>query len=254
MKNALKIFNDYVKKYDLTDKEIMKKYHHSLRVMEIANKIATSLNLSEEEIELSTICGLFHDIARFYQWTKYHTFKDFSSIDHGDYGVVVLQENHLIEKLTKEKSKQEIILNSVKYHNKIEVPPMDNKLVLFINIIRDADKLDILKTQGIKMDDEKIILKEDLIASIFKKQVCSNQLIQTDTDKILKHLSWIFDLNFTYSYLYLKKNNIITNKFHLLELYGENKEINHLKNFIQENIYEKEKNLEVLEKRKVIIC
>ena len=50
MKNALKIFNDYVKKYDLTDKEIMKKYHHSLRVMEIANKIATSLNLSEEEI------------------------------------------------------------------------------------------------------------------------------------------------------------------------------------------------------------
>ena len=255
MKNTLKLFNDYVKNFDLTDEEIMKKYHHSFRVMEIANKIAKSLNLDEAEVELATVCGLFHDIARFYQWTEYHTFRDFSSIDHGDYGVIVLQENNFIQKIEKDKEKQEIILNSVKYHNKMEVPVVDNKIMMFINIVRDADKLDILKTQAIEMNDLKIIIKKELLMSILKKRMCPNDLIKTDTDRILRHLSWIFDLNFAYSYFYLKKNKIIENKFHLLELYGENKEITELKNFIQESFYSLEKeNRSIIKKEKVIIC
>ena len=91
--------------------------------------------------------------------------------------------------------------------------------------------------------------------SILKKQMCPNGLIKTDTDRILRHLSWIFDLNFAYSYFYLKKNKIIENKFHLLELYGENKEITELKKFIQEGFYSLEKeNRSIIKKEKVIIC
>lgn len=240
MTKYLKVFNDYVKNYDLTDPNIMQKYHHSLRVMERAKEIARSLNLCSKEIELATLCGLFHDIARFYQWTKYHTYKDFKSIDHGDYGVVILQESHLIEKLTKEKSKQEMILNSVKYHNKIEIPQLDPKTTLLIKVIRDADKLDILETQGIKINDEQMILKKELLASIFKKKICPITKVKTDTDQILRHLSWVFDLNFNYSYHYLKEKEIVTHKFQLLELYGETEEINHLKKFIQEGMNDNE--------------
>lgn len=232
MEEFLKLFNDYVKNYDLTDLNTMRKYHHSFRVMERAGEIAQSLNLNSLEKDLVLICGLFHDIARFYQWEKYNTYKDFESIDHGDYGVIILKEEHLIQKLTKIEKYQEIILNTVKYHNKMMVPKLDDKTMLFVNIIRDADKLDILETQELVMNDEKIILKKELLDSIYQKQVCSNYLIQSDTDVILKQISWIFDFNFSYSYRYLENKNIITCKFQLLELYGEIEEIEQLKSFV----------------------
>ena len=76
MEEFLKLFNNYVKNYDLTDLNIMRKYHHSFRVMERAGEIAKSLNLNSLEKDLVLICGLFHDIARFYQWEKYNTYKD----------------------------------------------------------------------------------------------------------------------------------------------------------------------------------
>ena len=138
----------------------------------------------------------------------------------------------MIQKLTKFEKYQEIILNTVKYHNKMMVPKLDDKTMLFVNIIRDADKLDILETQELVMNDEKIILKKELLDSIYQKQVCSNYLIQSDTDVILKQISWIFDFNFSYSYRYLENKNIITCKFQLLELYGEIEEIEQLKSFV----------------------
>ena len=39
---------------------------------------------SAKEIELAGLIGLLHDIARFEQFTKYQTFNDRLSFDHGD--------------------------------------------------------------------------------------------------------------------------------------------------------------------------
>ena len=49
-------------------------------------------------------------------------------------------------------------------------------------------------------------------------------------------LDWIFDLNFDYSFQYLKKKSIIENKFKLLSTYGKSKELEKLENCIYENI------------------
>lgn len=95
LEKAKQEFLKYTEKFDLEEKHIKRKQLHSLRVMEISKKIAESLKLTQEEIELATLIGLLHDIARFEQYTKFETFNDLMSIDHADYGVeiTVISEN-----------------------------------------------------------------------------------------------------------------------------------------------------------------
>ena len=81
--NAKKVFNEYVKKYNANDGKIALKIAHILRVADLSKKIAISLNLSEENIELAELIGLLHDIGRFEQVRIYNTFIYKISINHG---------------------------------------------------------------------------------------------------------------------------------------------------------------------------
>ena len=226
----INIFNEYVKQYDLTVKEIIGKYHHSFRVMDIATNIAKSLNLSEEDIKLASICGLFHDIARFKQFTEYNTFIDRNSFDHGDIGEEILKD------LLKDYEYLDIVLLATKYHNKFEIPKLSERETLFCKIIRDADKLDIIREQHNFMNDKEIIIKPKLLNDIYNNRICKNNDVKTDTDVLLRMLSWINDFNYEYSYQFLIDNNIIENKINLLNLYGERKEVEELYKYINNKI------------------
>ena len=239
MKEKIKSFNEYVKQFDLKNKNIMGKYHHSFRVMEFCKELAISLNLNDEDIYIASLCGLLHDIARFEQLTKYNTYDDSKSFDHGDYGYKILKESDFIKEFTKNEEVISIILDSVKYHNKLSVPNLNKRNMLFVNIVRDADKLDIITEQGNEINDDKITLKESMLKSIYNKELCKNSDIENDVDYILRVLSWVFDFNFEYSYKYLIDKKIIEKKFNLLEMYGETEDLNKLKQFIMERIGEK---------------
>lgn len=91
LEHAKDEFLNYTKKYDLSNENIKRKQLHSLRVMQISENIARSLNLNEEGVTLAMLIGLLHDIARFEQYTQYQTFKDFISFDHGDYALKILE-------------------------------------------------------------------------------------------------------------------------------------------------------------------
>lgn len=91
MEKEIKIFNDYVKSFDLSNDMIKNKYDHSFRVMKRAEEIAISLNLNEEDIHIASLAGLLHDIGRFNQVKYYDTFEDKKSFDHGDEGYRVLE-------------------------------------------------------------------------------------------------------------------------------------------------------------------
>lgn len=223
-------FNKYAKTFDLTIKQIIYKYHHSFRVMEIAKEIALSLNLNKEEIELATICGLFHDIGRFRQWTEYETYRDQDSIDHGDLGSEILKDF-----LNNYKDK-DIVIKATKYHNKYDVPELDERTTLFCNIVRDADKLDIMREQTNEIYQKEIILKPELLTDIDNKIICQNKNIENEVDTIIRELSWVFDLNFKYSFKFLKDKKIIENKLNLLKIYGETEEIKKLETTINNEI------------------
>lgn len=70
MNELVKVFDNYVKNYDMNDSSINRKYYHTFRVIENIKKLAKSLNLPDEDIELASVIALFHDIARFRQWTE----------------------------------------------------------------------------------------------------------------------------------------------------------------------------------------
>ena len=61
--------------------------------------------------------GLLHDIARFEQYTRFQTFSDLKSIDHGDYGVEILKQNNYIRKFIDTDEYDNIIFKAIKNHN-----------------------------------------------------------------------------------------------------------------------------------------
>ena len=86
IENAKKEFMNYVKKYDINNGRIHLKVKHILRVAEVSKIIATKLNLTENQIRLAELIGLFHDIGRFEQVRLYDTFSDKDSgLDHASY-------------------------------------------------------------------------------------------------------------------------------------------------------------------------
>ena len=228
--NYLNEFNKYAKSFDLKVKPIMNKYHHSYRVMEIAHDIAVSLNLNDDDIELASICGLFHDIGRFKQWTEYKTYEDEISIDHGDIGYEALKD------FLNDYKDKDIVLNTTKYHNKYSVDNFDKRTMLFCNIVRDADKLDIIREQCNQIISDKIVLKKKLLDNIYDRKMCRNIDLNNEVDHILLMLAWIFNYNFKYSYHFLLDNKIIENKFNLLKIYGETEEIKKLEEFVYQEI------------------
>lgn len=205
-------FKKYVDKFDFGDSNITRKYDHSLRVMELCKGIAKDLGLSNDDILLSEVIGLLHDYGRFMQVNKYHTFSDLKSIDLGDYGVQVLFDNNEISNYWDNKNDYDIIYDAIKYHNKLEIPKgLDKRNNMFCQIVRDADKLDILYIFASKI----FILPEDDDISLKVKETFEDekQINRKDeisgADRVITTLALIYDLNYKYSFRYLKKYKII---------------------------------------------
>ena len=113
LEEAKKEFIKFTENYDLTVESIKRKQCHSLRVMELSKEIATKEGFSETEIELATLIGLLHDIARFKQYTEYQTFSDAKSFDHGDVAIDILEKDNLIRTFIKTSKYDNIIKASI---------------------------------------------------------------------------------------------------------------------------------------------
>lgn len=213
MKNAkiefLKYAQDYIK---LGDRARLK-INHTFRVINLCEMIGKSLNLEEKALEVAKICGLLHDIGRFEQWEQYNTFDDLSSIDHGNLGVDILKENKFIRKFNEYEDSDELIFKSIYFHNKYRIDQyLTEKEKMFCNIIRDADKLDILYLY--KIEDIKVEIKDDSFSDKIYENLINKTLIlskdrTTSADKLATALGFVFDLNFKRSFEYLKEKNYI---------------------------------------------
>ncbi|MBD9085366.1 HD domain-containing protein [bacterium] len=226
MKAYLKLFNDYVKTFDYKDKMILDKFHHTYRVMDFCKQIALSIHA---DTKIAQLCGLFHDIGRFEQYQKYQTYFDVCSVDHGDLGVSILKEHfNSIENY-------DLILFATKNHNKLIIEETeDSKKLLFTKIVRDADKLDIMKEQGLIIKDLKATVNEEILSQLFSNQLVHDQTLKTDVDYVFRLLGFIYDINFKYTYQYILNNHIIENKINLLECYIEDERLEELKKHLIE--------------------
>jgi putative nucleotidyltransferase with HDIG domain len=204
------------------DQNIDLKINHTTRVVTEAENIITSLKLNNNIGLLGKIAALFHDIGRFEQYKQYGTFLDKNSIDHGEFGLTILQKEKVLQSLPADE--QEIIFFAIKNHNKREISPTDcSKKLKITQILRDADKIDIFKvvTDHYKNPSEvysntiDLGLPNDPMLSlgvrnaIQSKSTVKHSDINTISDFKLMQLSWIYDLHFQYSFKTIKEHNYL---------------------------------------------
>lgn len=209
-------FEKYVSKYDMTDPKVKLKYHHTYRVCEQSLNISKSLGLNEEETNLAYVIALLHDIGRFRQEEVYHTFNDLKSIDHALLGCTILFDEGLIKEFVSDEKYYSVIKDAVFNHNKYSIDCEDEH-TLQCKIIRDADKIDILhiltyadKKEEWEKEDLSLEKISDKIYTSFmeKNEVIYNQR-KTPLDVLVSEFAYIFDFNYKYSLIYIKKEQYI---------------------------------------------
>lgn len=141
-------FDKYTSAYNLDDVKIKLKYEHTYRVAENCKLIAESIGLSDVDVKLAWAIGMLHDIGRFEQVKRYGTFIDRESIDHAVFGADLLFKEGLKERFLKMfcGNDLDVIEKAIRSHNAFILPEdYSEREVLFANIIRDADKVDIFR-------------------------------------------------------------------------------------------------------------
>ena len=218
IEEAKEEFIKYTEKFNTKDENIERKQQHSLRVMKIAEQIATNLKLNEEQIQLATLIGLLHDIGRFKQYTEIGLGDNLEGFDHGDYGAKVLFEEGLIRKFIETNKYDEIIKKSIKNHNKFSIEAgLTQEELLFAKVIRDADKIDILYESidiYYKNNEEEVnksVLSEKIYNEFTKEATIKKEknVRFKFIDDITCVISFIYDINYKTSFEIIKEKDYI---------------------------------------------
>lgn len=230
-------FIEYASRF--SEKECIYKVEHTLRVVSLALSIGKSLGLSDDDLYLVELASMLHDIGRFEQMKRYHTFVDSKSKYHGDIGIEILLENNLIDNFCKNDLEKNIVLKTCKYHGTLEVADdLSDKERLIVNIVRDSDKLDILNNailENIKLD-----IGNDTVSENIKEDFYDHKLIEiveknSKADRLVIWLAFVYDFNFKYTYKYLKDKNVMERLVSLYITKTSNSEcINEYKKMLEE--------------------
>ena len=218
LEKAKNEFIKYTNNYDLTNSHITRKIYHSLRVMEVSKKIAENLNLNKEQIDLATLIGLLHDIARFEQRRRYGNYYDKKSVDHGDLDVELLVENNFIRNFIETDKYDDIIKVAIKNHNKYEIEPLEGESLLQAKIIKDADKIDIFYQLAHQFAKDKNAIENSEISEYYIKQLKQGKCIfrnadESAIDELVLITSFIYDIHFDSSLKLIREENYIGKMF-----------------------------------------
>ena len=210
-----KWMSDYMRSFYSDDEEVQQgiliKETHTGYVTSNSIELAKYLKLSEHDVELAEIIGLFHDVGRFRQYSLYKTFNDADSEDHADLGIKVIDELDFFKELSDVDN--DIVHFAIKNHNKKLVEPTeDERKILFAKIIRDADKLDIYRVlepflaqeNADKMPKfikgkERAEISPDFIENFVEGNQADYRKIRTNGDRKIVRLMWVYDINFSWT-------------------------------------------------------
>lgn len=210
---VMRVFEQYVKKYDMNNNNIKSKYFHSLKVMEISSDIATTIGIfTDEEVAVCELIALFHEIANFDDAPNYSIEKE----DIEDYALKsaeVLFSKGIMRKIDEDTKYDEVIKLAIYACNKDGLPNNINpKVGAFCKILRDAHKIDSFRMSLNYPIIDTLIEKfpSNLVYDKFKKfGVIDKKMSENNADDVLVLLSSVFGLNYRYSYAILKRNDYV---------------------------------------------
>lgn len=248
-------FGNYTKSFYSTDegdqRNIMLKVEHTHHVCMNIVEIAGGASLDDNQTRAAEAIALFHDLGRFPQYAEFKTFRDAVSVNHGLLGRETLIKEKVLHNLPEDE--QERIAMAVNFHNAFSIPTtMDGDVVLFLKLIRDADKADIYRVFieyfetpkherasatafGVPDSPECSQVMLDCIAG---GQVASYSNIKTENDFKLMLLSWVYDLHFQKSVSLVAERDYINRIINKLPQTDEVlSPLRHLKEFIDRRLH-----------------
>ncbi|MFC1737881.1 HD domain-containing protein [Planctomycetota bacterium] len=220
-------FDDYVASFygddEFVNANIKLKDDHSRRVCEEMAYLADELNLSPNEKLIAETIALLHDIGRFEQFIRYRTYHDPKSVNHCLLGLEVLRNTKILDDINGQE--REIIERAIELHGVRELPTeLDGDCLLFSQLIRDADKIDIYyividyyrqyqqNPDAFKLEVELPDIPEysdDLIEKLLNSQRIDYHTLRTWNDMKLCQLSWVYDVNFSQTLRRIKKRRFL---------------------------------------------
>ncbi|MCI6265595.1 MAG: HD domain-containing protein [Erysipelotrichaceae bacterium] len=223
----MKVFEQYIKKFDMNKGNVKAIYFHSLKMMELCKDIATNLGIfNEEEIIVCGLIGLFHDIGMISNKFKNcltledNTDKSKESLD------ILFEKEKLIRNITENKKYDDIIKIAIYCQNKNGLPQgFDTKVLHFCMIVKDAHVIENFRmvTNYPYMDMHIDNFPNDLVYSDFKKyRVINSKVSDNDADKILEVMSLIFGVYYTYSYTLIKEEACVNKLVQALKISNKN--------------------------------
>ena len=226
-----KVFDDYVASYDINEPKIKLKYEHTYQVADLSDKIAKSVELSQEDVDIAWTIGLLHDIGRFEQVVRYGTYRDAISVDHAQFGADLLFNDGLIEKFgIEDKDVLHLLEVAIRNHNVFKLPgDLNERELLFSKLIRDADKIDIMRA-NVEFPLEEIcnVTTEELYSATVEQSTI-DAFLRHETivrgknmgvaDGIMNQIAFIFALEFPISLEIMVERGHV---FQLMEFHSKN--------------------------------
>lgn len=225
-------FHEYVAGYDTKSTWIWHKHEHTIRVADNCRVLADDLKFNAYNTDLAELIGLFHDIGRFEQWRVYQSFSDDKTIDHADLGVKIIKDNGILT----EHPDYDLICLAIYNHNKFKIDTKitDDRELTFCKLIRDADKLDIIRefvTGDLKLPQDGETYSIKALNEIAAHKLLDRKIHVNSIDVNLTALALFNDIYFDYTRrcireefliekiveLYIKSDPAQTNLFRQLE-------------------------------------
>lgn len=210
-------FASYVHDYDADNPRIALKIEHSQRVAELCGCIAQSEGFSPEDCDLAWALGLLHDIGRFEQLRRWNTFSDAKSTSHAALGVHLLfdqkedaplgAQSIRLRDFIEDPSEDEMIREAVGRHSDYRLPDdLPARTHRFCAVVRDADKIDILRTvqestpqiiMGSSYDELASSALSPAVLKTFRAHRCVKRAERIHpADYVVGFLCFVFELEF----------------------------------------------------------
>lgn len=208
------------------------KFRHSMQVVGAGNYLLkhekTFQNWSQTNKYLAWQGCLFHDIGRFteiYQRYDNHDLHgaNLRKYDHGEFSYEILKNTPQYN--------NPLLLFPIRHHGHLDedffgeegyisaAPTEKETMKNIFFLIKDADKLANFyffhrhpEYYGMLIcgtEEMKSAASPKIIDSLLKEELCRNADITTPLDQMLRMLSWIFDLKFPFSFVFLRRLDCI---------------------------------------------
>lgn len=227
LSNLFSWFNSYVEPFLVTDdegkKNIQLKIEHTRKVCDAMALLSAGENLTEDEARIAAAVALLHDVGRFPQYLRWRTFLDSASDNHARLGIEVIRDKNILHDI--DQTEQLLIEEAIRFHNLLTPPlQIQSPTRHYINLIRDADKLDIWRVfvellalppeerataATLGLPDLPGVVTDACIEALNSGSIVRLETICCLNDFKLLQISWVYDLTYQTSRKILRERGYI---------------------------------------------